>query len=139
MSRVDQYEITVKIDGMPHVDDQPFDKMSGGGIDSEELKYKPGAMGDELSLGGSRTVGNVTVSRLFVLGRDDSLIPNLKKYVGNGDVTITKQSLDLDKNPFGEPMVYKGKLKAVNFPEPDSEANTAAMLELEISTAGTIG
>jgi hypothetical protein len=134
MSRVNQYDIGVSIDG---VQLGTFDKLTGGGYDSEETKYKPGGMAPEISLGGSKTTGNVTVSRLLRLDRDLPLVPMLKDKVGTGQVTVTKQSLDRNRNPYGKPDVYTGTLKAFNPPEPDSESNDAALFELEISTGLT--
>jgi hypothetical protein len=133
MSRLNQYDIRVSLDGVAL---GTFDKMSGGGYDSEETKYKPGGMAPEISLGGSRTVGNVTVSRLFRLERDLALVPTLKAAVGVGQVTVTRQSLDRNRNPYGSPDVYTGILKAFNPPEPDSESNDAALFEMEITPNG---
>jgi hypothetical protein len=135
LSRVDQYDISVSID---NTDLGTFDKMSGGDIDSEEQKYKPGAMAPQISLGGSVTVSNVTVQRLYRLDRDLPLFPFLKGRVGKGQVVIKKQSLDVDGNPFGAPITYQGKLKMVNLPDADSEASTAALVQLEVSSGGTV-
>lgn len=133
MSRLDQYAVTVSIDGVTL---GVFDKLSGGKYDSEETKYKPGGMAPQISLGGSKMVDNVTVSRLFRLDRDLPLVPTLKAKVGNGQVTISKQSLDTNRNPYGTPDVYTGTLKSATFPEPDSESNNAALMELEVSSNG---
>jgi hypothetical protein len=135
MSRLDQYDISVFLDGAPL---GTFDKMSGGNIDSEEVKYKPGGMAPQISLGGSVTVNNVTVERLFRLDRDPALIPTLKTRVGKGAVTISRQALDIDGNPFGSPIVWSGKLKQLTFPEPDSESNAAGIFQLEVSSNGTV-
>lgn len=136
MSRVDQYSITVSVDAE---DLGIFDKMSGGGVDSDENKYKPGAMAPEVSLGGTATTANVVVSRLYDLNRDHLNVKNLIAKVGRATAVVKKQPLDPDGNPFGTPLVYRGKLKAVTPPEPDSESGDAAMLALEVSTAGTVG
>jgi hypothetical protein len=135
MSRLDQYNVTVSIDG---TELGTFDKMTGGNIDSNELKYKPGAMATQISLGGSVEVSNITVSRLYDLLRDHTQMTFLKSKVGVGTVTIKKQSLDVNGASFGTPITYTGKLKALNPPEPDSESNAAALLELEISTASLV-
>lgn len=132
MSRLDQYSVTVSLDGTSI---GVFDKMTGGELDSEETKYKPGAMAPQVSLGGSVTVNNVTVSRLYRLDRDAALLPSLKSRVGRGIVRVSKQSLDVNGNPFGTPLVYSGVLKQLTFPEPDSESSSAAMLALEVSSA----
>ena len=136
MSRQDQYNVTVSIDG---TDLGTFDKLTGFEIDSEEVKYKPGAMAPQLSLGGSISVSNGNVSRLYDLNRDHSKVPFLKSKVGKGNVTVTKQPLDINGSPFGEPVVFTGKLKQVKLPDADSESNAAALVELEVSSAGKVG
>lgn len=139
MSRQDQYNCTVTIDWPGLGPLGTFDTFAGGEVDSEELKYRPGAMGAQVSLGGYKNVGNVTVSRLYDLARDHGLIPALFAAVGKADVTIGKQPLDVNGNVFGKPIVYKGKLKTVTPPEHNSEANDPAMIELEVSSVGTVG
>lgn len=134
--RQDQHLITVTVDG---INLGVFDKAPGAEIDSAEKKYKPGAMGDQIVLGGSTTVGNIVASRLYVLERDHALAKSLVPRVGKAPMSISWQPLDVDKNPFGEPVVTQGKLKRMKFPDMDSEADAAALWELELSTAGTIG
>lgn len=134
--RANQYSIAVSLDG----DDLGiFDKMSGGMVNSEETKYPPGGMAPEVSLGGRVMTDNVTVSRLYDLNRDHLSIKHLMSRVGKGTVVVKKQPLDVDTNPFGEPIVYRGLLKSVKAPETDSESSSAALLEMEVSTAGTVG
>lgn len=139
MSRLDQYDISVSLDyNGDHTDLGTFDKMGGGAIDSEETKYKPGGMQPAITLGGSVNVDNVTVDRLFKLDRDLPLLPALKAAVGKGQVTISRQSLDVDGHKFGKPSVWQGKLKKLTFPEPDSESSAAALFQLEISSDGIV-
>lgn len=135
MSRQDQYNVTVTIDGENL---GTFDKLEGGEVDSEETKYKPGGMSPQVSLGGSVNVGNVTVSRLYDLARDHTRAAFYRSKVGKGQVTIAKQILDADGNAYGKPMTYTGKLKAVTFPEHDSTSSDPGLIALEISTAGTV-
>lgn len=135
MSRLDQYNVTVSLDGTPL---GTFDKMTGGEIDSEETKYKPGGMVPQVSLGGSVTVNNVIVTRLYRLDRDKSFEPQLKAAVGKGLVKVTKQSLDVNGSPFGTPLVYSGTLKQLTFPEADSTSSAAALVAMEVSSA-TVG
>jgi hypothetical protein len=135
VSRLDQYAVSASIDGQAL---GVFDKMTGGEIDSEETKYKQGGMVPPVALGGSINVGNVTISRLFRLDRDKALEPFLKARVGKGSVTIAKQSLDTDGNPFGSPTVYRGTYKQLTFPEPDSESSAAALLAIEVSSATVV-
>lgn len=115
-----------------------WDKKSGGEVDSEESLYHPGAMADPVSLGGRKNVGNITLSRLCRIGRDWSVIPTLVSVVGKADVTIADQPLDFDGNASGiDPLTYRGTLKRVTPPEVDSESSAAAMIEIEVTVAGT--
>lgn len=134
-TRQDQYSVTVIIDG---VNTGIWDKMSGGEMDSEEVKYRPGGMAEQISLGGSRQIGNVTVSRLYDLDRDHPTIKTWMNRAGKAQVTVSKQTLDSDGNAYGAPLVYNGVLKTVTPPEHDSESSDAAMVELEISTSGAV-
>lgn len=130
--------MTLNIDG---VDLGVWDKLSGGEVDSEETKYKPGNMGQHVSLGGSVEVGNVTVSRLYTLAffqAGNDLIHWLVGRTGKGQCVVNRQPLDIDGNAYGRPLVYQGTLKTVTPPEIDSESNDAALIELEITPAGTV-
>lgn len=135
MSREDNFSVTVKIGS---TDWGVWDKLSGGAIDSEELKYKPGAMAPAVSLGGSVNVENITVSRLFSRDVVQQKRKELYRAVGSALVTVTKQPLDGDRNPYGSPDVYTGILKTVTPPDADSESNDAALIAIEISSNGTI-
>jgi hypothetical protein len=135
MSRQDQNAVTLTIDGR---DLGIWDKLAGGEIDSDELQFKPGAMGSAVSLGGSVQVGELTLSRLYVLSRDHASIQWLISRVGKGDCTAARQPLDPDGNVYGGPIVYTGKLKTVTLPEIDSESSDAALLEIAITPNGKV-
>lgn len=134
--RTDQFAVTVAVDDTPL---GVFDTWDGGDTSAEEIKYKPGGMSPQKSLGGSATTDNVTVARLYELARDHDLARWLRSRVGKGAVTASKQPLDVDGNPWGKPEVITGKLQRVTTPNHDSEDNGAARFELEISTEGTVG
>lgn len=131
-SRADQYAVTVTVDGRAI---GTFDTFSGGEVDSEETKYRPGGMAAQVSLGGPVNVGNVTVGRLYDGVRDDELVPWLRSRIGKGAATVTRQPLDTDGNVFGRPWVYTGVLKMLTVPDHDSNSADAAMLELEVSSS----
>lgn len=135
MSREDQYNVTVSIDG---TNLGTFDKMEGGEIDSEETRFKPGNMGPHVSLGGSIIVGNVTVTRLYDLLRDHPQVAFLKGRVGKGVMVVAKQSLDVNGNAFGKPVVYTGRFKMLTLPDVDSESADPAFMELEMTPFGTV-
>src|SRR5215831_14962811 len=104
-SRKDQYDVRVKVDGVPL---GTWDVLTGGETDSDELTYKPGGMAPAVSLGGTVTVGQVIVSRLYKLARDHVRVHWLLARVGTAQVVITKQPLDQNKDAFGKPITYKG-------------------------------
>lgn len=133
--RQDQNAVTFNVDG---VDLGVWDKLSGGEVDSEETKYKPGGMGAPITLGGSIDVGTLTISRLYMLNRDHDRIHWLIGRAGRGACTINRQPLDTDGNAYGRPLVYTGTLKTVNPGEIDSESSDALLLECEVTPSGTV-
>jgi len=133
--RKDQYDTTVSVDG---VNLGTWDSLTGGGVDSDELKYKPGAMAPAVSLGGSVTVDQVVVGRLYRLQRDHLRVHWLINRVGKANMVVKKQPLDPDGNAFGKPITYRGVLKRCTPPEVDSTSTDPALLELELSPEGTV-
>lgn len=114
-----------------------FDKRGGGALDSEESKYRPGNMGDQVSLGGYRTVENVTVERLYVASRDQELIRWLWGAIGCSDAVVQEQDLDCNRNAWGQPKVWRGIVKAVTPTERDSDSADPGLFTIEISTHST--
>ena len=138
-TRQDTYAVRVFFDppgGGPKVDTGIWDKMSGGELDSDETKYNPGGMAPPVSLGGRKTTGNVTVSRLYRLVRDHDHVKNWLSYVGRASVTVSKQPMDIEGNVYGNPVVYNGILKRLTLPEVDSESSNAGLVEIEVSVEG---
>lgn len=135
MSREDQYLVTLNVEGE---DTGVWDKMSGGAVESEEVKYRPGGMGKQRSLGGPKSVTNITLTRLEDPVRDANELPWLMQVAGDADCVVTKQKLDKSGIAIGRPMVYTGKLLNVTPPDHDSESSDPAMIELEISTDGEV-
>lgn len=134
--RQDQHIIGVTIDGR---DLGIFDKLTGGDRDSNETKYRPGGGAPQVSLGGSTMTSNIVCTRLYDLDRDHPLVPWLLSRIGKGVAVVSKQPTDGDYAAHGKPLVYRGILKHINFPDADSEANAAAVFDLEISTEDNIG
>jgi hypothetical protein len=135
MSRQDQRRVSVVIDAVPT---GVWDQKSGGLADSEETKFKPGGMAQEIALGGSQTMENLTVARLFDLSRDLGVVKSWAARRGKANVVAVEQFLDPDGNAFGAPITYQGKLKSVQIPEHDSESSDPAMVELEITLTSPI-
>lgn len=117
--------------------DMTWDKRTGGEVDSDMVAFKPGNMAPQVSLGGTKTAGNVTLSRLFYNRPFTSThLSKLLAAVGKGSVTISDQPLDRDGNVFGSPIVWNGILKRVTPPEHDSESSAAALIEIEVTIDG---
>jgi hypothetical protein len=136
MSRQDQFNITVTMAyGGVTRELGTFDTFSGGEVDSEETKYWPGGMANQISLGGRKTVGNVTVGRLYDLVRDHPLMGWILGGVGKAEITVNKASMNIDSQVISNALVYQGKLKAVTPPEHDSESSDASTWEMEVSSA----
>lgn len=135
MSRQDQYEITLMVDDR---DCGVWDTKSGGGGDSEENKYREGGMGDQVSLGGPSTIENITLGRLFKGDRDSQLGKWLYSRRGKASAVVIRQKLDVDGHPFGEPWVWRGKLKMVTPGDVDSNSADPDTYEVEISTEGEV-
>lgn len=111
-----------------------FDTLTGGEVDSDEVKYHPGGMGQTISLGGVKEVGNVVIGRLRNLG-DAWLEAQLLGKAGQWAMLIAKQPLDTDGNVWGPPLIYWGTFKRCSPPEHDSNATDAATIELEMTSA----
>lgn len=134
MKREDTYSVRVAVDNR---DLGTWDKLEGGEIDSEETTYRPGGLADQITLGGARSVGNVTVSRLYDEGVHN-LFHWLAARAGKADMVVVKQPLDAEGVVYGRPLVYSGKLKAVTPPDVDSEGNDAALIEIEMTVRGGV-
>lgn len=133
--RNDQYANTVTVDGEPL---GIFDTLSGGEADSEESLYNPGGMAPAVSLGGRQTVGSVTLGRLYRLERDHDIVRRLLPRRGKADVTVSRQPLDVDGNPYGAPFVYTGTLKTITFPDTNSEDSAASIWTMTVTTESEI-
>jgi hypothetical protein len=134
-TREDTWLVTVSLDGR---DLGVWDTVSGGEVDSEEAKYRPGGMSPEISLGGTTTIGNLTVGRNLDALRDWPLIKWLAGRVGRGRGTIGVTPLDINGARNGDPLTYNGTLKTVTRPDIDSTGSDAAMVELEFTCDGAV-
>jgi hypothetical protein len=139
-TRQDTHRITVRIAHPVNgnmINYGVYDTRTGGEVDSDDTKYYPGGMEPPVSLGGRKTVGNVTVSRLYRLGRDHDGVQQLVDSVGRSAMEVSEQPLDKYGNVYGRPIVWTGTLKRVGFPDRDSDAGAAAArIELEMSVEG---
>lgn len=116
-----------------------WDKCSGGKTTSTDTKFRPGGGGDEQGLGGPKSVDNVTVERGYDPRRDHALIKRLRTVCGQARAVVTKQPLDRQGVPFGDPDVFTGTLLSASDPDYDSTSSAVSMAVLEISCDGSVG
>lgn len=135
--RQDQWLVTVTLDGK---DMGVWDTLAGGATTSTETKYRPGGMGEQVSLGGQDSVDNVTLGRLLNKQDDwDTMRTLMAARTGRATVTVSRRPLDADGNPWGDPLVYNGTLMTVTPGDTDSNATAASVWQIVVSTAGGIG
>lgn len=137
--REDLYDVTLTFVG---TDGQKakfvFDKMSGGNITATDKKYRPAnGTEDEISLGGTNTVSNITASRLMQ-NDIDAWLHWLINQNGKATVFVAKQPLDANGAPFGTSLNYMGRLIDVTPPSTDSSSENPAMIEVQVSAVTPI-
>ncbi len=113
-----------------------WDQKGGGAVDSNELKYPPGGMQPPISLGGDKTVENLTISRIYDRIDDHAKLAHLMQIAGRGQVSVSQRPMDPDGNEVGQSLVYNGILKRCTPPATDSKTNDEARIELEITVSG---
>jgi len=108
-----------------------WDQFSGGEIDSEEAKYRPGGMDYEISLGGRVTYGNVTVAKYWENWLSQSLYPWAIGRVGKARIYICRYPMTADFVQIGRGVAYQGTLKRISVPDYDSMGTDVALMEAE--------
>lgn len=135
-TRQDQFLVTVVVDGERL---GTWDKCTGGKTTAQDTKFRAGAGAQEQGLGGPQSVDNVTVERGYAPARDHALIKRLRTKVGYARAIVTKQPLDRQGVPYGDPDVFTGTLLSATDPDYDSTSAATGMAVLEVSCDGTVG
>lgn len=134
-AREDNFRVTVQVTGGPGAFGTTgviFDTLSGGNVESEPTKYRPGGMGKQIILGNPKEISDITVGVIY----DDFLhaaVKPLTNVTGRARMTIRVDQLDAEKNTKGSGITYTGVLTGIQPPEHDSEGNNAARLELTMA------
>jgi hypothetical protein len=115
-----------------------FDTWGGGETTAPNDKYRGGNMGKAEPLGGPPEVGDITIGRNFIKGRDNGLVKWLNARAGQAEATIKKHLLDANRNPF-DTETYTGILTGVTPSDHDSTSNDPAMIELVFTVDEVIG
>lgn len=134
MARADTYSVKVVVD---NVDLGIFSTMSGGAMDSEDVRHRPGGMQPEVSLGGPATQTEITVSRLEDETRGDpDTVTWLMSRVGKAQAKVIRTPLDRAGNVAGAPRTHRGALKMVSPADHDSNGSEPAMWSMTIAPVG---
>lgn len=133
--RVDQFLTTLTIDGRPM---GIWDSLSGGARTASANRYRPGGMRPAISLGGTATTENVTLGRLVYRQSNDwdTLVRLHTTRVGKAECVAAQRPMDLDGNPYGTPLVFRGKLVSVTPPDSNSNEDGEALWTIEIEPEG---
>lgn len=134
-NRQDKWSNTVTIDGQRW---GVWDTLSGGEAAATETKYKKGAMQPEKSLGGTVSIGNLTLGRLLEKEDWEPMRQLMISRAGKAPATVARQPLDDDGNPFGKPLTYTGKLLTVTPGDTDSNSESAQVWQIVVSTDGNV-
>lgn len=138
--RQDQFAIHFSYtdpDSGAHVPLGIWDKATGGEVDSTETKYRPGAGAEEITIGGAKTTGNLTIERLCNRDLDGVAIARWMALAGRARCTASIVYLTPNYDASSAPaLVYSGQIKKVTPPNPDSTAQGPALVQIEISVAG---
>lgn len=136
--RQDQWQNTVTIADEPW---GVWDTFGGGEVEQAETKYKPGGMAAEVSLGGTASIGNLTLGRLLTRDQWPTMRRLMARLAAHEviETSVARQPLDRQGNPFDEPLIYGGKLQRVTPGDTDSNSSDAQVWEIVVSTDGTLG
>lgn len=108
-------DVRVSLDGSPF--GGSWDAFQGGNLEGNNLVYRPGSMGDEVSFGGPASRGDLTVM-IQLSDIVASWIPSFEDRVGPGVVAVAITFLDAEKLPV-RTLRRTGTLKAANVPDMD--------------------
>lgn len=130
--RSNQSTVSLNVGG---VDRGIWAVREGGGVSADNTTYAPGGMQPRIALGGSPTVDDVTLRKLY----DDVAhadVPDLMNRIGdtvNGASVVTNiRNTGPGRAASGRALVYRGILTAVNVPDFDADSDDAAELEVVI-------
>jgi hypothetical protein len=135
MSTQQQFLITVVVDGATL---GVFDTLTGGDALANEVKHRPGGMGNEESLVSLPSYSPVMVTREYKRERDHELLRSLTGKGGRVTASVSEQPLDDEGNVWGKPTVYSGRFLGVKRGDADSTGEQPRMLELDISVSSVV-
>lgn len=133
--KINKSQFLVSITGIPGT----WSQSTGGGLTAEVTKdYDGGALRPDM-IGGKPSADDLELTRAFDPVRDLPLMAKLRKEVGRGRYTISKQSTDANFAKVGAPITYAGcVLIGMNDPESDAASSDVAQIVLKFATTGAV-
>jgi len=116
-----------------------FDTWEGGNVTSDNTKHRRGALGIQISIGGPKSIDDITITRDYDLARDHQHAHWLSGCVGRARGVFRKQPLDDNSVAYGAPLVLQGVIIGYNHPSHDSDSSDVSMVALVLSPNDTVG
>jgi len=128
--REDQADIRVQVNGVAY--GESWATASGGNLEADDSKTRPGGMGREVTIGGPASRDDLEVE----IQLDDVVLGwhrALENVLGVGEAKIAITFLAPDRTPTGQTMTMVGVLKAVTLPDMASDSGDVGMYKLAMS------
>lgn len=130
----------VTLSGGPFDIPGAFATMEGGNRSGEPRRTREGGSPDEDVSGTPPSRDDITLGRPWRRSRDQELAVQLDRVVMRARWVVTKQPLDEDYKPYGDPMVYPDcLLTGCTHPPVDADAvGDSARLGLTLAPSGEL-
>lgn len=132
LKREDQWLIKVGVTGVNLPKVFSWTTMTGGDLDAEDVKTRPGGMLNQISLGGPSTRNDCTLERNYSNALHPFIV-QLENVAGRAAMWASYTPLDGNGNPDGPTVTLTGKLKTVKSPDKNANNTNAAFLQLVMS------
>lgn len=116
-----------------------WSQSTGGSLTAEVTKDYDGGSTRPDMIGGLPSADDLELTRAFDPVRDLPLMEKLRKEVGRGRYTVTKQATDANFAKVGKPLTYADcVLLGINDPESDASSSDVAQIVLKFATTGAV-
>lgn len=116
-----------------------WSQSTGGSLTAEVTKDYDGGSTVPDMIGGLPSADDIELTRAFDPVRDLPLMAKLRKQVGRGRYTVTKQATDANFAKVGKPLTYANcVLLGINDPESDAGSSDVAQIVLKFATTGAV-
>lgn len=133
MALATKRQFLVTVSGIPG----NWDSSSGGDVTAAANKHYEGGNDRPTLLGGLPETSDLEVTRTFDPVRDGELLIQLRKAVGRGRFTLTKQATDANRVKIGKPETHPDCLLiGVSAPEHEEGSADPSPFKLTFATAG---